>query len=73
MEALGGGTAAPAQEMRPARNGLEGSVPRPWENPVLRDLGGAVVDTGLARTITEAYTLIIPAFYHYNLLPEVPK
>lgn len=40
---------------------------------LFQGLGGAVVDTGLARDMTEAYALIIPAFHHYGLLPLVPE
>lgn len=48
------------------------NVPRPWNNSVFQALAEDVVETGLAHDMTEAYTLIIPAFHHYRLLPTEP-
>ena len=45
-------------------------VARSVENSVFLELAREVVDAGLAHDITEAYTLIIPAFAHYGLLPD---
>lgn len=38
-------------------------------NSVLQELVQEIVDSGMAHDITEAYTLVIPAFARYNLLP----
>ncbi|RYP70138.1 hypothetical protein DL771_005650 [Monosporascus sp. 5C6A] len=42
---------------------------RHWENSVFRMIADEVVSGGLARDVTEAYTLIIPAFAKYDVLP----
>ncbi|KAK0753695.1 hypothetical protein B0T18DRAFT_286344, partial [Schizothecium vesticola] len=44
-------------------------APRTMVNSVFRELAQEIVDVGMAHDITEAYTLIIPAFNHYGLLP----
>jgi len=44
-------------------------APRIMVNSVFRELAQEIVDVGMAHDITEAYTLIIPAFSHYGLLP----
>jgi len=44
-------------------------APRTMENSVFRDIAQQVIKAGMVHDITEAYTLVIPAFAHYNLLP----
>lgn len=44
-------------------------APRLMVNTVFRELAQEIVDVGMAHDITEAYTLVIPAFNHYGLLP----
>lgn len=44
-------------------------APRLMVNSVFRELAQEIVDVGMAHGITEAYTLIIPAFNYYGLLP----
>ena len=56
-------------EGRTKRNLGRTRLPRTVTNSVLLELAQEIVDTTLAHDITEAYTLVIPAFAHYNLLP----
>lgn len=44
-------------------------APRTMVNSVFRELAQEIVDAGMAHDLTEAYTLVIPAFNHYGLLP----
>jgi hypothetical protein len=46
--------------------------PRKWTNSVFQELAEGIVETGLAHDMTEAYTLVIPAFHRYELLPTEP-
>ncbi|KAK5657397.1 hypothetical protein OQA88_2967 [Cercophora sp. LCS_1] len=43
---------------------------RAMENSVFRKLAQDIVDAGMARDLTDAYTLVIPAFAHHKLLPS---
>lgn len=43
---------------------------RSWENSVFSEIANEVVSGGLAHDITEAYSLIIPAFSRCGNLPE---
>lgn len=36
---------------------------------MLQEIAQEIVDSNMAHDITEAYTLVIPAFARYNLLP----
>ncbi|KAK4443355.1 hypothetical protein QBC34DRAFT_362061 [Podospora aff. communis PSN243] len=48
---------------------------RTWgtmENSVFRELAQTILDADMAHDIDDAYTLVIPAFAHYNLLPTEP-
>ena len=49
------------------------NAPREWTNSTFQDLAQEVVDSGLAHDLTDAYTLVIPAFNHYGLLPTEPN
>ncbi|RYP67006.1 hypothetical protein DL770_008705 [Monosporascus sp. CRB-9-2] len=55
--------------------GVRGTEPgsrftyRHWENSVFSMIADEVVSGGLARDVTEAYTLIVPAFAKYDVLP----
>ena len=40
-----------------------------WTNSTFDELSREVLESGLAEDLTEARTLIIPAFNHYGLLP----
>lgn len=44
-----------------------------WEHPVFKLVAEGVVRAKLAQDVEEAYTLIIPAFAEYNLLPAEPS
>jgi hypothetical protein len=52
---------------RPGRDRTR--APRFMVTSVFRELAQEIVDVGMANDITEAYTLVIPAFNHYGLLP----
>lgn len=44
-----------------------------WEHSVFKSVAEGVVRAKLAQDVEEAYTLIIPAFAEYNLLPTEPS
>ncbi|KAH7007323.1 hypothetical protein EDB80DRAFT_842607 [Ilyonectria destructans] len=44
---------------------------RRWDNSVFSMIANEVVNGGLARDVAEAYTLIVPAFARYGILPSL--
>lgn len=72
VESVGGRTTH-ERWAEPARDGEQGDLPREWTNSFFQRLAEEVVDKGVARDITEAYTLVIPAFHRYGLLPTEPS
>lgn len=43
---------------------------RSWTNIVFTTIANEIVDAGIARDLTEAFVLVIPAFAYHNLLPR---
>lgn len=43
---------------------------RSWTNTVFTAIANEIVDAGIARDLTEAFVLVIPAFAYHNLLPR---
>jgi len=44
---------------------------RRWENPVFDTLASVIVNYRLAKSLIEANLLVISAFAHYDLLPDL--
>ncbi|KAK1830206.1 hypothetical protein QBC39DRAFT_354441 [Podospora conica] len=70
IEKVGGETRS-LPEARPTDGSAHDNTlaPRTMVNSIFREIAEEIVDCGMAHDITEAYTLIIPAFNHYGLLP----
>jgi hypothetical protein len=66
VQSVGGNTWRAAGSVS---DGQKDSEPREWLNSTFQKLARDVEIAGLAHNITEAYTLVIPAFNHYGLLP----
>ncbi|KAK4178768.1 hypothetical protein QBC36DRAFT_96244 [Triangularia setosa] len=43
---------------------------RSWTNSVFTAIANEIVDAGIARDLTEAFVLVVPAFAYHNLLPR---
>jgi hypothetical protein len=70
VKSVGGETVYQDQAHEERRPRDATRVARSVENLVFLELAREVADAGLAHDITEAYTLIIPAFARYGLLPD---
>lgn len=70
MEKVGGETTRVPESRHTDRPGRDQTrAPLLMFNSVFRELAEDIVNSNMAHDITEAYTLIIPAFNHYGLLP----
>ncbi|KAK4196234.1 hypothetical protein QBC40DRAFT_183993, partial [Triangularia verruculosa] len=43
---------------------------RSWTNSVFTAIANEIVNAGIARDLTEAFVLVVPAFSHHDLLPR---